>query len=232
MISALLAALAVWCVVLRPPVQRIRWWHGARRVSVQLDLRIVATLLVLSGGVVLLGPAPGLLVGAASAPVVWRAVGRLESAADRRRAAELAAALPMALDLMVAALESGQPPVLALEVVADATMPPLGPELAMVASRLAITADPQTVWAGLAADPVLGALGRAFGRAEGSGMPVAEVVAGVAAEQRRERIARRRQHGRKIAVQTAGPLGVCFLPAFFLIGIVPTIMSSFASFLP
>ncbi|MFI5429188.1 type II secretion system F family protein [Aeromicrobium sp. UC242_57] len=232
MISALLAAMAMWCLVSRPPVQRIRWMRGARRAGVQVDLRIVAASLVPIAGVMLLGPAPGLMLGAASAPVVWRAVGRLESAADRRRAAELAAALPTALDLMVAALEAGRPPVLALSVVAEATVPPLGPELATVASRLAITADPQTVWSALAADPVLGALGRAFARAEGSGMPVAEVVAGVAAEQRRELVARRRQHGRKIAVQTAGPLGACFLPAFFLIGIVPTIMSSFASFLP
>lgn len=232
MIAALLLGLAVRCLLPAPPGARIRWLRGAGRDRPQIDLCVVAALLAPVGGVLLLGPLPGLIAGAALAPVVWRAVARLESGADRRRRAALATALPLAIELMVAALEAGQPPVLALGVVADATAPPLGPELATVASRLAVSADPQTIWTSLAADPVLGVLGQAFGRAEGSGMPVAEVMSGVALEQRRERSARRRQHSRKIGVQAAGPLGVCFLPAFFLIGIVPMLMASFASVTP
>lgn len=133
---------------------------------------------------------------------------------------------------MVAALEVGRPPVSAFSLVADATPPPLGTELSLVAGRLGITADPQAVWRSLADDPALAALGRAFGRAQESGMPVAEIVAGVASELRRERVARRREQSRKVGVQTAAPLGACFLPAFFLIGIVPTLVASFSSFLP
>ncbi len=82
----------------------------------------------------------------------------------------------------------------------------------------------------LAADPVLAPVGRAFRRAEPSGMPVAHVVSGVADDLRRERRAARRERSRKVAVRTAAPLGVCFLPAFFLIGIVPTIIATFRSF--
>ena len=61
-------------------------------------------------------------------------------------------------------------------------------------------------------------------------MPVAQVISGVADDLRRERRAARRERSRKVAVRTAAPLGACFLPAFFLIGIVPTIIATFRSF--
>ncbi|MEO6605583.1 MAG: type II secretion system F family protein, partial [Aeromicrobium sp.] len=99
-----------------------------------------------------------------------------------------------------------------------------------LASRLAVAGDPIRVWSSLLHDPALAPVGRAFRRAETSGMPVAQIISGVADELRRERRARRRDDSRKVAVRTAAPLGVCFLPAFFLIGIVPTIMGAFRSF--
>ncbi|MEO6604119.1 MAG: type II secretion system F family protein [Aeromicrobium sp.] len=179
---------------------------------------------------VLLGWPFGAGVGLALAPAVYGAVGRLESAASRERGARLSAQLPGALDLVAATLEVGRPPVVALGLAADATTDPLGSELGQLASRLAVAGDPVGVWTSLLHDPALAPVGRAFRRAERSGMPVAQVILGVADELRRERRARRRDDSRKVAVRTAAPLGVCFLPAFFLIGIVPTIMSAFHSF--
>jgi pilus assembly protein TadC len=108
--------------------------------------------------------------------------------------------------------------------VAEVTPAPLGDELAKVGTRLAVGGDPMAVWAHLADDDVLGPLGRAFRRAATSGMPVARVVASVAEELRRERRAGRRERSRRVGVRTAAPLGACFLPAFFLVGIVPTII--------
>ncbi|MCL8253036.1 hypothetical protein AERO_16735 [Aeromicrobium fastidiosum] len=61
-------------------------------------------------------------------------------------------------------------------------------------------------------------------------MPVADVVRGVADELRRERVARLREHGQRVGVRTAAPLGLCFLPSFFLVGIVPTVVATFSSF--
>ena len=61
-------------------------------------------------------------------------------------------------------------------------------------------------------------------------MPVAHVISGVADELRREHRARRRDDSRRVAVRTAAPLGICFLPAFFLIGIAPTLMGAFQGF--
>ncbi len=175
----------------------------------------------------LLGWPVGVVVGIALAPLVHASIDRLESAASRDRRTRLEAQLPAALDLVVSALDVGRPPVIAVGLAADATADPLGAELSQLASRLAVAIDPAAVWSSTLDDPALGPVGRAFRRAEISGMPVAQVIAGVADELRRERKARRRDDSRKVAVRTAAPLGACFLPAFFLIGIVPTIMGAF-----
>ena len=228
--AAAMAALAVWLALPRSAAVRGRDLFGPHRSSRHLDLPIVAAVVVPFAAVMLLGWPTGAVIGAIAAPVAHRAVGQLESAAGRRRAARIAAQLPSALDLMVATLEVGRPPVTAFALAAEATSSPLGSELASVAHRLAVSGDSMAVWRSVETDQALAPVGRAFRRAESSGMPVARVVSGVADDLRRERRARRRDDSRKVAVRTAAPLGICFLPAFFLIGIVPTIISTFRTF--
>lgn len=230
MTAAVLAALAAWCAVPASASARCRALYVRSPARSRPDPGILAAVMVLPGALALFGWPFGIVLGIAAAPFVRRAVGRLESTAHRRRAALTVAQLPASLDLMVAALEVGRPPVAAFALAAEATAEPLGPELGRVASRLAVAGDAHTVWLTVAADPVLAPVGRAFRRAEASGMPVAGIISGVADELRREGRARRREHSRKVAVRTAAPLGACFLPAFFLIGIVPTIIATFRTF--
>ena len=230
MIAALLAGLAVWCLVPAPATARLRSLFGGRGAPGRMDVAIVAALLTPVAAFVVLGLPLGLMIGLGLAPVVHRSMSRLEKAAARRRSARIEAQLPTALDLMVAALEVGRPPVTAFELAAEATEDPLGSELGLIAGRLAIAGDSEAVWRTLAADRTLAPVGRAFRRAAVSGMSVAHVVSGVADDLRRERRAARRERSRKVAVKTAAPLGACFLPAFFLIGIVPTIIATFRSF--
>ena len=230
MIPAVLASVAVWCLVPVSSAARQRALFGAREGAARINTAMVAALLTPVAAIVVLGLPLGPLIGLGLAPVVHRSMSRLESAAARRRSALIAGQLPTALDLMVAALEVGRPPVTAFELAAEATAEPLGTELGLVAGRLAIAGDTEAVWRTLAVDRSLAPVGRAFRRAAVSGMPVAHVVAGVADELRRERRAARRERSRKVAVRTAAPLGACFLPAFFLIGIVPTIIATFRSF--
>jgi Flp pilus assembly protein TadB len=229
-IPAVLAGLAVWCVIPVSTVGRQRALFGGRETLRRMDTALVAAVLTPVAATVVLGLPLGPLIGVGLAPVVHRSMSRLETASDRRRSARIAAQLPTALDLMVAALEVGRPPVTAFELAAQATDEPLGTELGLVAGRLAIAGDSEAVWRTLAGDPSLAPVGRAFRRAAASGMPVAHVVSGVADDLRRERRAARRERSRKVAVRTAAPLGACFLPAFFLIGIVPTIIATFRSF--
>jgi pilus assembly protein TadC len=230
MAAAMLAALAVWCAVPASARGRARRVFRDPVAAKRPDAALLAAILVPVATLVVVGLPWGVLVGAALSLVAHRMVGRLESTASRRRTARIEATLPSALDLLVAALAAGRPPVTAFALAAEAVDDPLGGELAVVAGRLAVAADPGTVWDAVVADPALAPVGRAFRRATASGMPVADIVAGVADELRRERAARLRELGQRVGVRTAAPLGLCFLPAFFLIGIVPTLAATFTSF--
>jgi pilus assembly protein TadC len=50
------------------------------------------------------------------------------------------------------------------------------------------------------------------------------VLAHVAEEVRRRRVAELRRRAAAVGPASAAPLGLCFLPAFFLVGIVPTVI--------
>lgn len=221
--SALLAGLAVWLLLPGWSSARARDLYEPRRHR-RADPRALVSVLVPVACVVVLGWVVGAVVAVALTPVVRSAVDGLETSAQRRREERLLRQLPCALDLVVAALDAGRPPVAALALVGEAVADPLSGELRTVAARLEAGGDPRAVWALLTEHPVLGPVGRAFARAETSGMPVARVVASVADEMRRGRAAAARERGRRVGVRTAAPLTVCFLPAFFLVGVVPTIV--------
>lgn len=188
---------------------------------------VLAMALSVLAGLTLFGMPTGLLVAAVAAPMAARVVGRLETGAVRRRRNRIASQLPGAIDLLIAVLDAGRPPVDAFTLVARATRDPLGAELALIAGRLSVAGDEQSVWEGLRAKAEFAALGRSFRRAGRSGMPVGRILGRLADELRRERRTNSQERARSVAVMTAAPLGVCFLPAFFLIGIVPTIFGAF-----
>jgi pilus assembly protein TadC len=83
----------------------------------------------------------------------------------------------------------------------------------------------EAAWRTLADDPVLGPLAVALERSERSGAPVAAGVRVLADEARRDTRTARLAEARRVGVRTAAPLGACFLPAFFLIAIVPTVIA-------
>lgn len=221
--AAVVTGLSAWLAMPVRADRRCRALFAERRSDRSFDPVVAVSVLVPIASLVVLGPVLGIMAAIVLTPVARSAVGGLESSAARRRASRLVEQLPTALDLMVAALGAGRPPGGAFALVAEVIPLPLGDELGLVASRLAVGGDPLAVWAHLADDPVLGPLGRAFRRAATSGMPVARVVASVADDMRRERRAARRERSRRVGVRTAAPLGACFLPAFFLVGIIPTI---------
>lgn len=190
---------------------------------------VFAMALSLLASVTLLGMPTGLLVAIVAVPMAARVVGRLESGAVRRRRLRIAHQLPGAIDLLIAVLDAGRPPGDALTLVARATAEPLGSELALIAGRLSVAGDEQAVWEGLQAKAEFAALARSFRRAGRSGMPVGRILDRLADELRRERRATSQERARSVAVSTAAPLGACFLPAFFLIGIVPTIFGAFVA---
>lgn len=186
-------------------------------------------LLVVTGCLVLFGIPTGFLIGAIAAPVGGHLVSRLESGAERRRRLQIERQLPGAIDLLIAVLDAGRPAGDAFGLVARATSDPLGSELGFIAGRLSVVGDAQSVWEGVRDRPEFAALGRSFARATRSGMPVGRVLDRLADELRRQRRTTAQERARSVAVSTAAPLGLCFLPAFFLIGVVPTLIGAFSS---
>ena len=69
-----------------------------------------------------------------------------------------------------------------------------------------------------------------YGALRAAGEPLARRVGWLADGDEHSRPARLRERSQRVGVRTAAPLGLCFLPAFFLIGIVPTIVATFSSF--
>ncbi len=59
-----------------------------------------------------------------------------------------------------------------------------------------------------------------------------QAVERLADELERESAARAEDAARRVGVAAALPLGVCLLPAFLLLGVVPTVASLFASMVP
>ena len=80
----------------------------------------------------------------------------------------------------------------------------------------------------MALHPQLGALGRAVQRSSETGASVAEALARLSAELRHGRRAQREALARSVEVKASVPLGLCLLPAFVLIGIVPMIAAAFS----
>ena len=101
--------------------------------------------------------------------------------------------------------------------------------LRLAEGRLRVGAPPTEVWAELAGHPVLGPLGRTLARADASGASVADAVARLGEDLARSHRAEIEDLARTVGVRAALPLGVCLLPAFLLIGIVPVVVASLAA---
>jgi Flp pilus assembly protein TadB len=166
------------------------------------------------------GPA-GVPAGAAAAITTWVVIGRAETPALRLRRRAVARDLPHVVALFAAALRSGAAPADAIDQVCRALPGPASDRLSGVAARLSLGLDPEQVWSSLADDPPLVGLGRTLARAHATGAPVVAAVERLADELSRAGRSEAEERARAVGVQAAVPLGLCLLPAFVLIGIVP-----------
>ena len=170
---------------------------------------------VLMGGAVGAGLAIAVAVGAER---VLRAAG----ADGRAVQAALIRDLPGACDLLVVCLGAGLPVAGALAAVGEATPAPLGPELRAVAALYRMGAEPRRAWAGV--PPELAGLGRVVVRAGESGSTVAPALRALAADSRAVARAATEAEVRRAGVWVLAPLGLCFLPAFVCLGVLPLIL--------
>ena len=167
----------------------------------------------------------GLALGVVAAAVVHRLVAAAEPAAVRREREAVSRDLPVLVLLLATALRSGSSTDVAARQVCAALPGPAADRLSVVGDQLALGVDPERVWASLAGDSELAPLGRALARAERTGAPVATVVERLADELATTGRTEVEDRARSVGVRAALPLGLCLLPAFLLLGIVPLVAS-------
>jgi pilus assembly protein TadC len=190
-----------------------------------------ACLLAGAAVVVVVGAPAGVVLGLALALAGPRLLARLEPRAVREQRERLQRDLPLLLDLLSACLAGGAPLPAAAEAVGGAVGGPAGARLSAVAAALAVGTAPAQAWQSLAgADPAqrgqdpLAPAARALARASDGGAPVASAVSRLAAEVRAEGRSAAEQAARRVGVLAVAPLGLCFLPAFVLLGVVPVVI--------
>jgi len=201
---------------------------GVRR-SVARDL-LGATGLGVAAALVV-GGWPGAVAGTVTAVTGYRLLRRVEPAAVRRTRSQAAAALPLAADLVAAALRAGLPVQRAVAVVAPVVPPALAGVLAQVADRLGLGLAAELAWAPLGTVPGGERLVAAVVRSADSGAALAGALTRLAEDARQSRQVAVQAVAERAGVLFVLPLGLCFLPAFILAGVVPVVAAVLAGVL-
>ncbi|ERG69401.1 type II secretion system F family protein [Segniliparus rugosus] len=165
---------------------------------------------------------------AAPDPQLWLSRTRPPADALARSAATAKRPDPLALaascDLFAVSLRAGLPTPVALRAVARTAPEPCASALAKAAHSLALGAEPQTAWAEAEELPATAALARMAKRSARSGTALADGLVELATTERAEALDRATAGAGRAGVLLAGPLGLCFLPAFLCLGVIPVII--------
>ncbi|WP_369176377.1 type II secretion system F family protein [Streptomyces mutabilis] len=210
--------------LLAPPAARADPRHAEVLGAVRDRLPLVA---VVGAGWALVGGLVGVTAGLAGAVVLWRMRARgaaAGTAATQTVAAEAARQLPLAADLLAACVAAGAGPVAAAQAVGDALGGPVGDALGRGAAEVRLGGEPAGAWRGLAALPGAAPLARLLERADVSGLPAAGPVARLAAQARADWARTTTARARRAAVMVSAPVGLCFLPAFIAVGVLPVVI--------
>ncbi|WP_059010579.1 type II secretion system F family protein [Streptomyces specialis] len=142
----------------------------------------------------------------------------------RRSRAPDAPGLPLAAELLAACLAAGATPGAAAEAVGASLGGQVGEHLCRAATELRPGGEPAVVWERFGGLAGAATLARRLELAGTSGAPVVVAVAAEAAECRARRRRAAQARGRRASVLVTAPLGLCFLPAFLLIGVAPVVI--------
>ncbi|MDQ0378716.1 type II secretion system F family protein [Amycolatopsis thermophila] len=174
---------------------------------------IGAALLTLPGR-----PVPGLRLAALlPAP---RAPARPRRRPPKADPLELAATW----DLLAACLRAGQPVPAALRAVTEGAAGPEADALRAAAGLLELGADADEGWAPALGCPGTAEFARAAKRTARSGTTLADAARDLAQDIRAGLSDRAEARAQRAGVLIAGPLGLCFLPAFVCLGVVPVVL--------
>lgn len=127
-------------------------------------------------------------------------------------------------DLLAACLRAGLPMATAAAAVASTAPAQLSFALRRASELLTLGAEPATAWADAAADPAIESLARMARRSARSGSSLAAAMTELAVARRIETEDAAAAKAERAGVLISGPLGLCFLPAFICLGIVPVVI--------
>ncbi|WP_237720004.1 type II secretion system F family protein [Streptomyces xiaopingdaonensis] len=177
-----------------------------------------------AGACALVGGWSGVLAGVVVAWGVQWWLRRRVSDSEREEREEVARQLPLCAELLAACLAAGSGPAGAAEAVGRSIGGPVAGLLGQTARELRLGEEPALVWERFGSVPGGGRLARCMARAGEAGVPAAETVSRLAAELRAAGARRAAVRARRAGVMVTGPLGLCFLPAFVVVGVVPVVL--------
>jgi pilus assembly protein TadC len=184
-----------------------------------VSLAIGATVAVVVGGW------PGLVVGpVVGAGALWW-LGRQPPREVADENARVAEELPFVADLLGAALRAGAAPATAARYVADAVGGPSGDRLRRVERLLSLGAPATEAWSYLGDTDAARRIAAAARRSQHSGAAFAGALHRLADDLRADRLIAADAAARRAGTLIVLPLGLCFLPAFVLAGLVPVIVA-------
>jgi pilus assembly protein TadC len=190
-----------------------------RRANRRVILAVASAAAALVG----IGGLLGVVVAAVSA------VGLVLTGRSRPAPTAVAEDVAIVLELIAGCLMSGLSMVDALQAAADAGDHVTREACLRTAVELRRGAGAAQAWAPWTQDVWLAAAARVTTRTTDSGAAVADDLTRTASRIRGQRRAMRQERVQRAGVWVVLPLGLCFLPAFVLVAVVPLVIGLFAS---
>lgn len=199
--------------------------HSPSRSGERVLPKWIPPLLVLVGSTMLIGGVVGVVTGLVLAAGSSLVLPRFESAKNRRERLARERQLPLFVDLVAACLSAGVPTDDALLAASSAVGDPLAEIVTTAVTSIRWGADPIRTWSSVQSIDGMRELSGALIRSADSGAPLGELLPALATDAREFRRSRIEARTRTAGVRLMAPLGLTFLPAFVLIGIVPVVAS-------
>jgi hypothetical protein len=226
-ISALLLAAALLVADGRPGSARLRALHRSPPATQPppppLRAAWVAVGAAATGalGWTAAGPAPGLVLAAGTAAAGVVALRR--TSASPEPAPEPPADIAAAWKSLAVCLEAGLPMATAVTAAAESLEGAVGARLRRVSGLLELGADPAAAWRTAEDLPLVASFARAAGRSAATGSAVAAAARAEGVRMHAELTDSAQARAQRAGVLITGPLGLCFLPAFLVLGIAPVV---------
>jgi len=121
-------------------------------------------------------------------------------------------------------LEAGMPVAAAVAATAEPLDGSTGTALRRVAGLLELGSDPAQAWRTAHDDPAAGSFARAAARSAATGAALARTARAESTRVRESLTDVAEARANRAGVLIAAPLGLCFLPAFLVLGVVPVVI--------